>query len=323
MSLLLVSAASLFGQGPTLVGSGYTDPQMTVSPGQVVTFYVSGLKTVLPSPRSVKATGFPLPNTLAGISATITQMNPSGTFPVPLFSVDQINTCADPSAAMPDCLLTAVTVQIPFELFVPSFSGPPQIGLTTTQVVLAENGINSKAFQLGTVDANIHVLTTCTTTRVADTGSGLPCRPVVTHADGRFVSGPITSFDKGTGVAQPGEELVMYAVGLGKTTTAVPSGEASPASAPPADGVSIVFDYSPNASPQNPGDSILPSTVPAFAGLTSGFVGLYQINFVVPQPPPGTLPCLAVDGRVTSNLTISIARGGPSFDGARICVDVP
>ena len=82
----------------------------------------------------------------------------------------------------------------------------------------------------------------------------------------------------------------------------------------------MVFDYLPNASPQNPGDSILPSAVPAFAGLTPGFVGLYQINFVVPPPPPGTLPCLSLDGRVTSNLTVSIG-AGLSFDGANICVD--
>ena len=122
LCVLHLSTSYLFGQGPTLVGSGYADPTITVAPGQVVTFYISGLKTVLPQPRSVKAQGLPLPTKLAGISATIVQTTPDASFPVPLFSVDQINMCADPNTAASDCLLTAATVQIPFELFVPSIS---------------------------------------------------------------------------------------------------------------------------------------------------------------------------------------------------------
>jgi hypothetical protein len=59
---------------------------------------------------------------------------------------------------------------------------------------------------------------------------------------------------------------------------------------------------------------------------TPGFVGLYQVNFIVPDVPSGTLPCAApirVAGRniVESNLTVSVG-GGYSFDAARICVDL-
>ena len=219
----------------------------------------------------------------------------------------------------PDCLLSAATVQIPFEIVLNRFSGPPSTDITTTQVTFTENGISSKAFQLWPVGANIHVLTTCTT-RVVNP-QGLPCMPLVTHADGSMVYGPFTNFDKGPGLAKPGEELVMYAVGLGMTMPTVKSGQPTPISGPSGvTGIGIVFDYSANASPQNPGDSIFPYAVPAFVGLTPGFVGLYQVNFVVPQPPPGTLPCLSFSGRETSNLTVSIG-AGPSFDGARICVD--
>jgi len=81
-------------------------------------------------------------------------------------------------------LFTAATVQIPFEILLNRFSGPPSTDITTTQVTFEENGISSKAFQLSPVGANIHVLTTCTTTRVANPGTGLPCMPFVTHADG-------------------------------------------------------------------------------------------------------------------------------------------
>jgi len=75
-----------------------------------------------------------------------------------------------------------------------------------------------------------------------------------------WVYGPVTNSYKGPGVAKPGEELVMYAVGLGMTMPAMKSGQPTPMSGPPAiTGVAMVFDYSANASPQNPGDSIFPS----------------------------------------------------------------
>jgi hypothetical protein len=47
-----------------------------------------------------------------------------------------------------------------------------------------------------------------------------------------------------------------------------------------------------------------------------GYIGLYQINFVVPQPPAGIEAC---SGAVYSNLTVSVG-GLFSFDGAGICV---
>ena len=60
-------------------------------------------------------------------------------------------------------------------------------------------------------------------------------------------------------------------------------------------------------------------------GATQGFIGLYQINFIVPQPPAGIEPCVdnasLVQGGVAvqSNLTVSVGSDF-SFDGAGICV---
>lgn len=71
--------------------------------------------------------------------------------------------------------------------------------------------------------------------------------------------------------AKPGEILVMYLVGMGATDPPVASGAASPSS-PPA---------SVTEQPAVTVDSE-PATV-EFAGLTPGFVGLYQINFQVPE----------------------------------------
>lgn len=53
-----------------------------------------------------------------------------------------------------------------------------------------------------------------------------------------------------------------------------------------------------------------------YSGLTPGFVGLYQINFILPSTPVGTQAC---SGAVQSNLTVSVG-GTASFDGAGICV---
>jgi len=63
---------------------------------------------------------------------------------------------------------------------------------------------------------------------------------------------------------------VMYLVGLGATDPSVASGTSSPSStlAKVTDTPTVTVDA-------------LPASV-AFAGLTPGFVGLYQINFQVP-----------------------------------------
>ncbi len=70
--------------------------------------------------------------------------------------------------------------------------------------------------------------------------------------------------------ATVGEVLVMYASGLGPTNPTVPAGSAAPAN-PPATTVNqpTVTIGSAQASVQ-------------FSGLAPGFVGLYQVNFVLP-----------------------------------------
>jgi uncharacterized protein (TIGR03437 family) len=70
--------------------------------------------------------------------------------------------------------------------------------------------------------------------------------------------------------AKPSEYLVMYLVGLGATDPSVPSGMPAPSN--PLSNVTL--------PPTVTVDS-LPSKVP-FAGLSPGFVALYQINFQVP-----------------------------------------
>ena len=310
--------------GQTLVGTGYGDPSLiTIAPGQVVPLLLTGLKTVVPG-GTVRAQQIPLPTSLASISVTLNQTPPMYTRTLPLIEIDQFNHCANSASPSPDCLVSAITVQIPFDIAIPNplIEAPvsaPQI----TSLVVSENGSVTKSFTVSPVPDQIHVLQSCDIggqTR----GSGV-CFPIVTHGDGSLVlqaprapgQPPLSNSE-----ARPGEELVVYAYGLGQVSSAVQAGSANPN--PPAvvtAPIYLQFDYRPNASASMPvlNSPLTTTAQPVFAGLVPSQVGLYQINFVVPPPPAGTPVCGAP---VESNLTISIsAADGQSFSGAAICVD--
>jgi uncharacterized protein (TIGR03437 family) len=86
--------------------------------------------------------------------------------------------------------------------------------------------------------------------------------------------------------AAAGEVLVVYATGLGATSPAAVTGRASPSNPP---GVAVV----------QPTATIGGVNAPVqFAGLTPGFVGLYQVNI---QVPSGVTPGAAVPLVITQN----------------------
>lgn len=263
---------------------------------------------------------------MAGISVDILEASKSFAviyvLPAPLLSVEQTDTCnvADSRSHPPDCRITAITVQIPYEL------GVSSANLSTTAVI-SENGQHSREFTFSVVPDNLHVLTTC------DTGARQPsfstlqaCNGVVTHADGTLVA-----FDS---PAKAGETVVIYAFGLGQPSPAVKTGEASPTPAAVVTlPVNLQFDFRSNAGPSRPYINPLvasPVPVPAFVGLTPGQVGLYQINVTIPSTIPAVERCgttcaptaCTMYNTVQSNLTIDIGANA-SFDGAAICVQPP
>jgi uncharacterized protein (TIGR03437 family) len=154
------------------------------------------------------------------------------------------------------------------------------------------------------------------------------CNSMVSHGDGTLVTA--------LSPAKSGEEVVIYGFGLGGTVPDVETGAATPATASTVAvrNFMVQFDFYPNAAPSvpyiSPGTGRPTFIDPAFAGLTPGQVGLYQINVILRASPASLSPCSTYDGGnpsavvnllnvLGSNLTINII-GYSSFDGAAICM---
>src|ERR1017187_5606184 len=226
--LLLVVVPSCFGQGtPIVTGAGYTLPApVNVAPGQILTVYVQGIGSALTQP--VRNPGYPLPTSLAGISATLQQ---GSNRPLGILDVRPVSTCGPSSqsgtGAFPQKVsncgrLTAVTVQIPFNILtICSICVTPPSEDAPTILWITESGTDSAVIQLTPLSDQVHLLTSCdaflTSTAPPINYTGLPCSPMVTHVDGSLVSF--------SSPAKAGEEIVAYAVGLGNTNPALRSEE--------------------------------------------------------------------------------------------------
>jgi uncharacterized protein (TIGR03437 family) len=208
-------------------------------------------------------------------------------------------------------MVTSITLQLPFE----SLADPPlnSISPHQTELAIVENGVSGKGFGIYQTLASVHIVTGC----------GQFDSPCVTHADGSVVS------QRSPAIA--GEEVVIYALGLGYTAPKVATGEVTPAPAPTAAApVYALFNFGPNAGPipiPNTVDPGAPAAtyVPDFVGLTPGQVGLYQINLKIPATIPAIPACGGTGpySQVASNLTITIGSIYMTSDAAPICVAPP
>ena len=298
--VLLVASPIIWAQAAAVTGGGYALPtRINIAPGQVVTFYVHGIGANLTD--RVVAPSLPMPTSLAGISAVLTQNFPG--IPIPIFAVEPIHTCRDMS--QPGCsAYTAVTVQIPFHIDAYNLTEMRGVPVPATWVRFSENGKVVATVDVEPYTDQIHVLTSCDALFGASDVSPCIARPMIVHAS--------------SGLVKPGEEIAIYAVGLGFGRAVEGDTVPSPV---PVGILGISFDARPNALPSRPSATTVLSQ-PAFSGLIPGYVGLYQINVIVPDPGPGIQPCnrdFRGPTRIDTNLTINII-GTNSFDGAAICV---
>jgi len=305
-TLVLAGAGACGAQtvGPVILSASNVNPFPTpIAPGQLLTLMVQ------PGAGNTPVT----PSSVSAIYSSYTDV------PMPVIQVVPLSAaCPSNSTCVPPL---AVTVQVPFgiQLYCGVCSIPPPVAETVT---ISINGASTPPLNVLPLEDQVHFLTACDlivagVNASAPLAGGLPCTPLVTHADGTAVSMILA--------ATAGEELVAYATGLGEVSPAVTAGQPVAQSSPTVTSFGIDFNFRANALATMPGVAGVPSAAPLFTGATKGFVGLYQINFIVPQPPPGLVPCVnnaslpPYGNAVVSNLTVSVGSNF-SFDGAGICV---
>lgn len=297
-ALVLASVSACWAQtaSPVLLGASNVNPfPLKIAPGQLLTLIVEATVGTMPVGSST-------------ISVTYSDGTQMPVVQVVLLS----GACM--STLTPQCAEgVGVTVQVPFGIANPLPAGG--------NIVVSVDSATAFGVGVQALQDQVHFLTSCDliVSGVSTTPpiGGLPCTPIITHGDGRPVSAILP--------AKAGEELVAYATGLGATDPALTTGQPAAQSSPTVTAFGIDFNFRPNALATQPSAVGVATSVPLFTGATKGYVGLYQINFIVPPPVAGLPPCAdltsnAVGGiAVTSNLTVSVG-SNYSFDGAGICV---
>src|SRR5712692_1844202 len=172
----------VFGQpGNQIFSASYGLPTLgPVAPGQVVTLFIRGLKA---GPAS--ASTLPLPTTLAGVSVSLKQPGGySGSAPIfRILPLDPAGLGCAGGRALP-CGLSAVTVQIPFEIRTCGLPGDfsPCLPLTATVV---ENSVAGEQLNLSTSPSRFHILNSCDFTLASAVPAGFAgCQPMILRQDG-------------------------------------------------------------------------------------------------------------------------------------------
>jgi uncharacterized protein (TIGR03437 family) len=292
--------------GPAMFGPSYSGFPAPVAPGQLAEFFVSGL--TLQAGQPTAATSFPLPSTLAGITASIRGFT-GPTFAVPILRLDMTRNCNPEWFPGISCSAPiGVEVQLPYEL---GSSPAANVGNAYDYALtITDAQDHSASITLHSVQSAIHVLRSCEFPQTPPNPKNA-CPALVSSAGAETVAGAV---------------VTAYATGLGRVSPGIPTGSSAPAS--PLSGllfpVGLNFDFHPNAQPigQPAGTHVVEAadfTAPLFAGPVPGYAGLYQVNIRIPDVPIGTPAC---GGKVYSNLTVTILNSASS-DGFPLCVAVP
>ena len=159
----------------------------------------------------------------------------------------------------------------------------------SVNVVVKFNGQTSSAFALTTVTTAPGVFATpdghAIAVNVQDPNSA---RWATISAPSGSIPG-LTTFP-----AQVGDNEFLYATGLGPTDVPIPTGA----------GAGLTANHTVNTPVVMVGGV---SAKVVFSGLTSGFPGVYQVNFVIPAGVSGTVPLQIQMGGITSTSSATIA----------------
>jgi len=260
--LLIALAGSRTAQTspPTILEANYTQPAAgpRIAPSQILTLIVRGVKAA-EGQLAIQARTIPLPYELAGVTATLGTAE--GTrLRMPVLRIDN-PLCG---AAGFECDVRAVTVQVPVEVEALLRASSPERPITP-YIAISEAEAPLVWTRAVLAPASPHLL-------------GNPCThfgPVITHGDGSFVTDDRP--------AAPGEIIVIYALGLGRTSPGVPTGEVAPSPAPVSvDRYSVRFSVLKSTDTEIE-DLDIHDVAAEFSGLVTGLVGMYQINVRIPS----------------------------------------
>ncbi|MBS1829955.1 MAG: hypothetical protein JST93_31945 [Acidobacteria bacterium] len=311
--------------GAIVVSYGYQVTWPTwfmAAPGQVLALTVHGIGSdlkdhVLPKER-------PLPRELAGIAVELQYGARPGQIFAPLLGLVKVPSCGF-SGGPSYCKSTIMIIlQVPYDLEILR-----QEWLSAHRLIVHEKGEPVCELSMSLYPQQPHIVSTEDITRPAypefQASVGFQ---MVKHLDGSWVTQD--------NPAKPGEELKLYAMGLGidYMKPRPRSGENSPAGYTVDVGIGFEFGSQTVPSPvanYHPWYESPPMDGLVSASLAEGMVGVYEVRFKVPKTiPPGLRSCLG-NPRLSHNLMVNIgytyilafSGGGQVFDGAAICVEVP
>jgi hypothetical protein len=316
-ALLILTLCPLSAQNVALpISIGYTEPApFRAAPGQVVTLFLDDISFGADGRFwSAQAGTGDLPQSLAGISVRITQLDGSET-QAPIVAVQQKRLCGLSGLQTGDagCLLTLVKAQIPFEL-------PGDLVLSDQKIYtlpmpalisIDVDGRRGRGFPLQPVPDNGHVLTTCDASW--DTSSSSVCDRQVFHSDGSLATRDAA--------AHAGETLSVLLYGLGRTDPMVQTGRPSPDGAVITDlipnsprvtlGVVTNFVNALSSAPRTAFNSETANATPlpiTAASLLLDQIGIYKVSFTLPGLQNPIIPC-GGDRRSNSLLFVSTSEG--------------
>jgi uncharacterized protein (TIGR03437 family) len=168
-----------------------------------------------------------------------------------------------------------------------NFQVPYDAAVGTATVVVEANGQRSNGVTVPIADRAPRLLRL-----------GIGEYGIIVNQDGTFPLPRNSSLGAAGRPARAGDALIFYAIGLGPTSPTVGNGTAAPSSP------LAVVDPMPKLQFGSRSISGDDATVPFFVGLTPGFVGLYQINVIIPRDTekgPNVPVFLNMGGNVFSN----------------------
>ncbi len=290
--LFLLGACVMGAQSSGLIASGYshTAPMIPITGGQIVSLFVRGLDV-----PETNSGGFPLPTELAGVTVTL-----DGT-QIPLFKVRPLGCLAGVGDLRfhQVCDTTLINVQIPTGLCA---IGDQCLPYSRVKMVVYKDSAEIAAVEadLSSRQTTVHLLR-CNETILNNPGA---CDFWISRADGSQLSED--------NPANPGEEITIYATGLGRTVPTIPTGTPAPDRAPVRnqERYRVAFSQPYGGSPPiDGGDAV---ARPSYIGVTIGEVGIYQINVRVPESL--ALPPISKGSRVNlHHFTYGQSAGATDF----------